>query len=257
MAERDSTQTATLLIGDVESPSFEAVRRHISGGDARIAATAKEALTLLDAEPWSPDVIVVWQGVPDEYPRSAVEKLIGRLPLARWVVVFGPWCESIGRTEQLWPVAWSVPLRHAVTRIETEFARVRSGVAPTPATMSRDETFADYCSLADNSMTSNPSRSACLTTDDHEYGLFLREALLLLGIEVSDDLNAMLQIIHVTVPVDATVDTVRLRRDAAPESRIVVVSELTTLQFERRLLDAGADATFTQLRFINELEEWL
>lgn len=246
-----------LLIGDVDSPSFANVRHQFAGGDERSVIRANDALTLLDSEAWSPDVVVVWQAVPDEFPRSAVEKLIGRLPLARWIVVFGPWCESIGRTEQLWPVAWIVPLRHAVTRIETELARAASGVAPAPATMSRDETFAAYCSQSDDPMTSKPSRTACLTTDDHEYGLFLHEALLLLGIEVADDPTAELQIIHVTVPDDTTVEKVQERRDAAPQSRIAVVSELVTPQFERRLLDAGADATFTQLRFINELEEWL
>ena len=65
----DTSQPAVLLVGDVDSPSFQDVRRHIAGGDERSVATTSDALTLLDSEPWSPDVIIVWQGVPDEFPR--------------------------------------------------------------------------------------------------------------------------------------------------------------------------------------------
>lgn len=254
MPSRDTCQSAVLLIGDVGSPSFEPVRHQTPTANGRCVANLQAAQELLDSEGWSPDLVVVWQAVPDEYPQSRVAQFIGQLPLARWVVVFGPWCESIGRTEQLWPVAWTVPLRHAATRIHTELLNAERGTPPAPATMSRDESFAAHHRQPEG----RPQMStASISGDDREYCLFLNEALRLLGLEVIDTQQAELQIVHVTVPGAGTTESIRERRRQSPDARLVVVSELITPQVEQQLIDAGADATFTQLRFVNELEAWL
>ena len=88
-----------------------------------------------------PDLVIVYQGVPDEFPQSQIDELIGLLPLARFIVAFSPWCESIGRTEQRWPIAWCVPIRHARTRLVEEITALRGGEPASPPTTSRDEAF--------------------------------------------------------------------------------------------------------------------
>ena len=55
-----------------------------------------------------PDVIVVCQTWPDEYSRGDVEQLFARCPLAAVMVCCGSWCDSDGRTRDLWPPATRV-----------------------------------------------------------------------------------------------------------------------------------------------------
>jgi DNA-binding NarL/FixJ family response regulator len=260
----DSNHTATaignaaiLLIGDVAGPAFAPIQQQLVSANARHAATLSAALDLIDAESWSPDFVVIWQGFPDEYSRSQAEQLIGQLPLARWVVVFGPWCESIGRTEQLWPVAWSVPLRHADTRIQSELRQLQHGAAPFPATMSRDETFAALHTIPPAAEQAGHSLTARISSDDRAFCDFLSDGLVAMGIDVTGGHDASLQILHVSVPDTGTCDTIHACRIQSPDSRIVVISELMTPQTEQSCLAAGADVSVTQLRCLTELAEWL
>ncbi len=252
-----TSNAAILLIGDVVGPAFAPLQQGLVSDDARHAATLSAALDLIDVESWSPDFVVVWQGFPDEYPRSQAEQLIGRLPLARWVVVFGPWCESIGRTEQLWPVAWSVPLRHAKTRIQSELRQLQHGAAPLPATMSRDETFAALHAIPAAVRLEDRSLTARISGDDRTFCDFLGDGLAAMGIKLTGNNDASLQVLHIGVPDAGTRDRIRACRIQSPDSRIVVVSELMTPQTEHSCLAAGADITFTQLRCLTELAEWL
>ena len=247
---------AILLIGDVAAPAFAPIQQRLVSDNARHAATLSAAMELIEVESWSPDFVVVWQGFPDEYPRSQAEQLIGRIPLARWVVVFGPLCESIGRTEQLWPVAWSVPLRHAETRIQSELRQLQHGAALLPATMSRDETFAALHTIPPAAELAAHSLTARISSDDGAFCDFLRDGLAAMSIDVTGG-GASLQILHVSVPDARTCDSIRACRGQSPDSRIVVISELMTPQTEQTCLAAGADVTFTQLRCLTELAEWL
>jgi len=249
--------SAILLIGDVAGPAFAPIQQQLVSGNARHAAALSAALDLVDVESFSPDFVVVWQGVPDEYPRSQAEQLIGRIPLARWVVVFGPWCESIGRTEQLWPVAWSVPLRHAATRIQSELRQLKTGASPLSATMSRDETFAALHAIPAADRLKDRILTARISGDDRAFCEFLGDGLAAMGIELTRNNDASLQILHVSVPDTEIGDTLRACRIQSPDSRIVVISELMTPRTEQSILAAGADVTFTQLRCLTELAEWL
>ena len=85
--------------------------------DVRSSGDLSEAASVLRAAKWFPDLVVVYQGIPDQFAVADVEAFVGLLPMTRCVVVFGPWCESIGRTEQCWPIGWCVPLQHAQARL--------------------------------------------------------------------------------------------------------------------------------------------
>ncbi|MEX0701805.1 MAG: hypothetical protein WD069_06885 [Planctomycetales bacterium] len=89
-----------------------------------------------------PELVIALQSWPDEFPRSVVERAIGRFPLARWVCCYGAWCASDGRTRDIWPNAARVPVEAAPARIARELSVLRGELFPLPLTASRDEAFA-------------------------------------------------------------------------------------------------------------------
>lgn len=123
-----------------------------------------------------PDLIVVIQSHLDEYCQQDIDEL-GRLaPLARWVVCSGAWCESEGRTRNLWPPAVRVPLRSATLRLFDEW-RMLCGkhMKSLPLSGSREETFdADHGPL----ISATVSISVLVDSPDAEYARYLRELLL-------------------------------------------------------------------------------
>ena len=59
---------------------------------------------------WHPDLVVAFESWPDQYSSAGVIRLLSLAPLARFVCVSGPWCESAGRTHAVWPLAVRVPV---------------------------------------------------------------------------------------------------------------------------------------------------
>lgn len=93
----------------------------------------------------TPNLAIVLQHWPDEYPFSEVRGLLAAFPLARLMVVQGPWCLSEGRTRQHWPPATRVSCEEALPRLERELEVLAGTRPPLPWTAGRDEIFAfDY-----------------------------------------------------------------------------------------------------------------
>lgn len=130
-----------------------------SAGRDELAPAAAELAALCTAADWRletvsaadlvprldgpiPDLVVVLERWPDEFTRQEVEGLFGRWPLTRFVCIFGPWCDSAGRTRDLWPVAVRVPAVEARERLRRECAALAALTPPLPVTASRTETFA-------------------------------------------------------------------------------------------------------------------
>jgi hypothetical protein len=86
-----------------------------------------------------PDLVLVLQSWPDEFPAEHVARLVAAVPLARVVCVCGWWCESAGRTRQHWPPALRVPIWAARQRIEHELAILAGERTAFPPTATRDE----------------------------------------------------------------------------------------------------------------------
>jgi hypothetical protein len=129
------------------------------------------------------DLIVVIQSHLDEYCQRDLDEL-GRLaPLARWVVCSGAWCESEGRTRNLWPLAVRVPLRSAPLRLLDEWRMLcGENVKPLPLSGSREEAFdADHGPLRKATV----SISVLVDSPDAEYARYLRELLVESGHEVA------------------------------------------------------------------------
>jgi len=109
------------------------------GSSARI----RQVSDLPDATSELPDLVIVCQTWPDEFPASEVSAALGRWPLAQWVCCYGVWCDSDGRTRSNWPVSVRVPAREAARRLDQVWQIVcKRRSDPLPLTASRDEAFA-------------------------------------------------------------------------------------------------------------------
>ncbi len=91
-----------------------------------------------------PELVVVLERWPDEFTRPEVEALLARWPLARLVCVSGPWCDSAGRTRDIWPTAVRVPALEARERLCRECEALAAFTPPPPVTSSRTEAFAGW-----------------------------------------------------------------------------------------------------------------
>lgn len=131
------------------APVLRAVRANVPASCVWHALDLAAVRSLLEAESWFPDLVVVFQSWPDEFSASDVHALLQLFPLARIVCCFGAWCDSDGRTRTIWPLAVRVPVSAASRRIEHELALLAdhegstttaSGF-PLPLTASRREIF--------------------------------------------------------------------------------------------------------------------
>jgi hypothetical protein len=135
-----------LVIGDFASSEMQPVRACLDrladrGVETRFAASVGVAAILCGEPGWFPEIVVVCQHWPDEYPAADVERLLGLFPLARLVCCYGLWCESDGRTREVWPLSVRVPVRCAADRLQRELEVLAGLRAPLPWTASRDECF--------------------------------------------------------------------------------------------------------------------
>lgn len=87
------------------------------------------------------DLLIVWQGWPDQFTHRDVLATMTQFPLSRVMVVFGPWCQSDGRTRNFWPVAVRVSREDCWRRVQQEIEVIRGLRPPLEPTASRSETF--------------------------------------------------------------------------------------------------------------------
>ena len=90
----------------------------------------------------SADMVVVVQAVSSEFALDDVNQLIGRMFNARIFCFYGPWCESDGRTHEIWPIAMRVPLGSATAVITQELAAMRHRLPPLSPMSAGEEVFA-------------------------------------------------------------------------------------------------------------------
>ena len=225
--------------------------------DRRDVSHLRAAVELLADGDWIPDLVVVYQGVPDQFAAADVEAFVGQIPLTRCFVVVGPWCESIGRTEQAWPIGWCVPLQHAVVRLRQELAAWQNDEPPLPPTASRDEVFvssAVQTLLHSGEVLSG--RSVRIESLDRPFGRFLTEAVQALGAQLAaDDGLADIELFATTLIDGSVLSHVAQRRAANPAATLLVVTEMATPTDVAKLLAAGSDAVLSQLRVVEQLQD--
>jgi hypothetical protein len=254
----------TLLIAHDSSPELPSLRETIlslvvppSAGSStskerlHTAPSLDEAITEIQAG-WFPDLVVVYQGVPDEFPQSQIDELIGLLPLARFIVAFGPWCESVGRTEQRWPIAWCIPIRHLATRVQRELLGLNTDKPITPPTASRDEAFSESAARV-NSTTAGSGLSAAVFGDDRHFVETVRDQLIASSVDlVSPSATPDFVFVPATRMSDHTDSELRRLRNEYPNSEMFLLSDLLTPGQIDQLL-AEDVVPISQLRFGEEL----
>ncbi len=249
----DTPQTLKwLLIGDANSPHFERVRGCLLGRIQQQLATLAGALEWLESGQQVPDGVLVYQSFPDEFAPDHVEQMIGLLPLARWIVCFGPWCESVGRTEQVWPVAWCVPLRDVEPRVAREQAAHRRDDPSWLPTMSRDESFARSATELTRAPRAQGQRVA-VQGDDPAFVETVEAILRSQGSVLVAPADADL-IFVTTGPLQPDMlPTIAALRAASPSARLIVVSDLLTDSEAAQVRAGGADEVISALRFVEAI----
>lgn len=216
------------------------------------AATLEDALNEIKAG-WFPDLVIVYQGVPDEFPQSQIDELIGLLPLTRFVIAFGPWCESIGRTEQRWPIAWCVPSSHVAARLQRELAGIAAGET-TPPTAARDEAFSLSAARV-NLCRSETELSVTVSGDDRHFVETVRDQLIAGGMTVTDESDRP-DCVFLTASLlspRTESELARLKLEFPSAEFFLLCDLLTPGQIER--LNSEGVTPMSQLRFGAELAE--
>lgn len=135
-----------LLLGDCSTadlaPVAEIVRSLVSSENLREVTTI-EGLNQFAEDEWHPDHVVLCQNDPDEFSPTEVSQLLSQFPLARWHCCYGPWCDSDGRTRDLWPLALRIPADIAPSHLRRELSPSSSGTV-LPWTASRSEIFEEF-----------------------------------------------------------------------------------------------------------------
>jgi hypothetical protein len=252
-----SKSISSLSLLTVGVPDDFLAKWSLPEADRRDVSDLTSATELLADGGWNPDLVVVYQGVPDQFAASDVEVFVGRIPLTRCVVIFGPWCESVGRTEQVWPIGWCVPLQHAVVRLRQELAAWQNDEPPIPPTASRDEAFVSSAvrTLSDSGGVLS-GRSVRIESLDRTFELFLHEAVQALGARlVEEDERADFELFATTLVDDSVLAAVAQRRAVSPEATLLVVTEMATPAEVENLTAAGCNRVLSQLRFVEQFVE--
>ena len=115
----------------------------------------------------SADFVVVLQSRSDEYAQDQINDFIGRLLYARVLVCYGPWCMADGRSHELWPVAFRIPVGSAAALIELELVGYLTGAQPLFPMSAGEEVFA-HRSVFPDVFGTTIHRQAIVVSDDVE-----------------------------------------------------------------------------------------
>ncbi|MBS0205091.1 MAG: hypothetical protein JSS49_19480 [Planctomycetes bacterium] len=243
-----------LIVGHLDraeaKPLAKFLPRVLQPADVRRFAELQLALDALHGATWIPDLIVVIQSWPDEHSAEQIDQLNRLAPLARCVVCYGSWCESDGRTRQLWPLAVRVPLRSAMSRLLTEWQLLNGqSVRVMPMSGSREETYGvDHPALVPGAPV-----DVAVDSPDPEYRRYLCELLESVGHRIAPLDESRLDersLIHV-VDLDPweesrRITVVNLKR-RHPADRIVGLMNLPDPAASKELQDLGIAAVLPKL----------
>lgn len=183
----DSKQDSVLIVGNSQthemSTVLDALGEFCQG--ARITYfTSLDAISTMDE---CPDLIVICQNWPDEFSRYDLNDLVKRFPLSRLICCYGVWCESDGRTRNVWPLSVRIPARCVRVRIEQEWDIVQGKGNAFPLTAGRDEIFqlevsTETCKLEINGV----SPLIRIDSGDRSYQAMLEEMIVSWGCRVAN-----------------------------------------------------------------------
>lgn len=204
------------------------------------------ASALADRSGAIPDLVVVLQSHPDEYPTAEIARLLTRAPIARLIVIAGAWCEADGRRRDLWPAAVRVPAVWAIQRLQAEWSLLSGETGnPVPLTATRDERFAadhpqsDVSLAGGNFTVVSPDRAWRKT-----WCLLIEQAG---GSVESDAANAGILWLDGDPWESGGQQQLKAYREAHPELPIVVSLDFPLPELVEQVRAAGASAVVPKL----------
>jgi len=166
------TKTAdVVIIGREEgAASGDLLRSLRQDSRLRVRAEFKTLPAALHAGPGQTlpaDFVIVLQSYSDEFAQAQINELIGRLLFARIIVCYGPWCTADGRSHELWPIAFRVPVASAAALVELELGCFLSGDQPLFPMSAGEEVFA-HRSAFPSVIDQSSRRQAIVVSDNVE-----------------------------------------------------------------------------------------
>jgi hypothetical protein len=131
---------SVVLLGRSDRTEFAPVHAALASQGVHVTAHSDAAWD--SGSPVSADVWIVCQSWPDEFSPSAVRRIIDASAASRLICACGAWCDSDGRTRNVWPQAVRVPLHEFTSRLRYELEVLAGRALPLPITAARDEQFA-------------------------------------------------------------------------------------------------------------------
>ncbi|MFN0196525.1 MAG: hypothetical protein ACKVT0_07250 [Planctomycetaceae bacterium] len=188
--DADSAITQVALVspanGDECRNAVSTIERYLPHAEIKCFASLAELLNAGQVESpaaWFPDIGIISQSWPNQYPPRDVLGLLAMYPLTRWICRYGAWCDSDGRNRGIWPAAFRVPDCWGEIRIEREVSVLNNSRAPISATASLAEIFQfHYCPGSDRPVRENvrPLKLA-IFSPDKAYRLSLEKLLATFG----------------------------------------------------------------------------
>lgn len=135
---------SVLLVGDAQRSEFREAVAALRAGAAVVVAPDLATAERLLAEGVTPDLLVLAQAFPGQFPIETVARLRRHVPLARVIGLLGSWCEGEVRTGRPWPGAVRVYWHQWLPRCPEELralAEGRSSSWALPSTASDEERF--------------------------------------------------------------------------------------------------------------------
>lgn len=234
-----------MMLGDFRTAEMASADRAIAdyaeSVEVRRVDGIGEAVRCIGEQDWTADLVVIAHNWSNEYNPSDVGRLLQAVPLARWICCYGPWCESDGRSHDVWPPAVRVPARLFEGRLRRELAVLRGEIEALPLTAGRDEIFA----FDHPGRFKLPRQSAVVRviSSDRTLAVYLQETLITAGYQVAAGAGAE--------PADAVLwdvdplrssiwEQVRDFHQRHPQVAILALATFPHRQDVERLLDSGA-----------------
>ena len=256
-----SSSTHILLLGNASTPEMRSVAASLeqlaAGATLHAKTNIADAAEPAHGQESEPDLVVVCQNWPDEFPAGMVQQLLARYPLARWICCYGAWCESDGRNRDIWPTAVRVPACRAATRIAHELTVLCGETSPLPLTASRDEVFAyETCETPSHIRA---GQHAVALSPDREFQRYLEAFAIEAGFTLRNETEADIKVTVVLFDADPWCDVVKARlvdcRASHPHATIIGLMNLPHPENIQAVQSSGADAVVAKLATQNTLRD--
>ncbi len=117
-----------LLVGNTDRSEFHLARAALdASGRVTCFPEVESAAAALAEGRLVPDLLVVAQSYPGEFPTETIERLHRLVPLARVLGLLGSWCEGELRTGKPWPGAVRTYWHQWPPRCDQQVGRMRRG----------------------------------------------------------------------------------------------------------------------------------